>query len=58
MELAEELGGGVNSDGQQGARQTKEGIDGQCLGCCSPARSLPGHHSPRVRRAPKKGVRM
>ena len=50
VELAEELGGGFDSDGQQGPRQAKEGFDGQCLGCGCPTRPLPGHHSQKVRR--------
>src|SRR5829696_964695 len=40
----------VDSDGQQGPRQAKEGFDGQCLGCGCPTRPLPGYHSQKVGR--------
>ena len=31
VEVAEQIGAGLNSDGRQGPRQAKEGIVGQCL---------------------------
>jgi hypothetical protein len=39
----------VDSDGQQGPRQAKEGFVGQCLGCGCQVRPLPSHHSQAVR---------